>query len=154
VYTLWTLYRSYFKSISVNIELQVYSVTCCRPYSTKHVGLYNTVKFLQLLFNFKSFAIKHRVNWDYLIVKANLTFSVHNKYTILINLFIACKDAAEDGKYFSKTLKYYQNDLCWILQIYVTAGSLLPSDSLPLMSIFNNTTPMKYFLRISMTDPT
>jgi hypothetical protein len=28
-YTLWALYRSYFKRISANIELQVYSVTCC-----------------------------------------------------------------------------------------------------------------------------
>jgi hypothetical protein len=28
-YTLWTLSRSYFKGISANIELQVYSVTCC-----------------------------------------------------------------------------------------------------------------------------
>jgi hypothetical protein len=28
-YTLWTLYRSYSKGISANIELQVYSVTCC-----------------------------------------------------------------------------------------------------------------------------
>jgi hypothetical protein len=27
-YTLWTLYRSYFKGISANIELQVYNVTC------------------------------------------------------------------------------------------------------------------------------
>jgi hypothetical protein len=31
-YTLWILYRSYFKGISANIELQVYSVTCCWPY--------------------------------------------------------------------------------------------------------------------------
>jgi hypothetical protein len=30
--TVWTLYRSYFKGISANIEQQVYSVTCCRPY--------------------------------------------------------------------------------------------------------------------------
>jgi hypothetical protein len=28
-YMLWTLYRSYFKGISGNIELQVHSVTCC-----------------------------------------------------------------------------------------------------------------------------
>jgi hypothetical protein len=28
-YTFWTLNRSYFKDISANIELQVYSVTCC-----------------------------------------------------------------------------------------------------------------------------
>jgi hypothetical protein len=28
-YTLWTLYLSYFKGISANIELQVYGVTCC-----------------------------------------------------------------------------------------------------------------------------
>jgi hypothetical protein len=28
-YTLKTLYRSYFKGISANSELQVYSVTCC-----------------------------------------------------------------------------------------------------------------------------
>jgi hypothetical protein len=34
-YTLWTLYRFYFKGISANIELQVYSVTCCSR--TKHV---------------------------------------------------------------------------------------------------------------------
>jgi hypothetical protein len=27
-YTLWALYRSYFKCIRANIELQVYSVTC------------------------------------------------------------------------------------------------------------------------------
>jgi hypothetical protein len=32
-HTLWTLYRSYFKVIRANIELQVYSVTCCGPYS-------------------------------------------------------------------------------------------------------------------------
>jgi hypothetical protein len=31
-YTLRTLYRSYFKTISDNIELQVYSVTCCLLY--------------------------------------------------------------------------------------------------------------------------
>jgi hypothetical protein len=31
-YTLWTLYRSYFKKIGANIELQVYSVMCCWPY--------------------------------------------------------------------------------------------------------------------------
>jgi hypothetical protein len=31
-YTLWTLYRTYFKSISANIVLQLYSVTCCLPY--------------------------------------------------------------------------------------------------------------------------
>jgi hypothetical protein len=28
-HTLWTLYRSYFKGISANIELQVYSVMYC-----------------------------------------------------------------------------------------------------------------------------
>jgi hypothetical protein len=28
-YTFWTLYRSYFKGISANIELQVYSFTSC-----------------------------------------------------------------------------------------------------------------------------
>jgi hypothetical protein len=28
-YTLWTLYRSYYKGINANIELHVYSVTCC-----------------------------------------------------------------------------------------------------------------------------
>jgi hypothetical protein len=27
--TPWTLYRSYLKGINANIELQVYSVTCC-----------------------------------------------------------------------------------------------------------------------------
>jgi hypothetical protein len=27
-YTLWTLYRSYFKGIKANTELQVLSVTC------------------------------------------------------------------------------------------------------------------------------
>jgi hypothetical protein len=32
-YTLWTLYHSYFKGISANIELQLYSMTCCWPYS-------------------------------------------------------------------------------------------------------------------------
>jgi hypothetical protein len=32
-YTLWTLYRPYFKSISANTELQVYSMTCCWPYN-------------------------------------------------------------------------------------------------------------------------
>jgi hypothetical protein len=31
-YKLKTLYRSYFKRISANIALQVYNVTCCRPY--------------------------------------------------------------------------------------------------------------------------
>jgi hypothetical protein len=31
-YTLWTLYRSYFKGISANIELQIYSLTCCWSY--------------------------------------------------------------------------------------------------------------------------
>jgi hypothetical protein len=30
--TLWTYYRFYFKSISPNIELQVYSVTWCWPF--------------------------------------------------------------------------------------------------------------------------
>jgi hypothetical protein len=30
-YTLWTLYRSYFKDIRANVELQVYAVTCCWP---------------------------------------------------------------------------------------------------------------------------
>jgi hypothetical protein len=29
-YTFWTLYRSYFKGIGANIELPVYSATCCR----------------------------------------------------------------------------------------------------------------------------
>jgi hypothetical protein len=28
-YTLWTLYRFYFKGNRTNIKLQVYSVTCC-----------------------------------------------------------------------------------------------------------------------------
>jgi hypothetical protein len=28
-YTIWTLYRYYFKGISANIELQVYSETRC-----------------------------------------------------------------------------------------------------------------------------
>jgi hypothetical protein len=28
-FTLWTLYRSYFNGIRANIELQVYSGTCC-----------------------------------------------------------------------------------------------------------------------------
>jgi hypothetical protein len=28
-YTLCTYYHSYFKGISANIELKVYSVTCC-----------------------------------------------------------------------------------------------------------------------------
>jgi hypothetical protein len=27
--TIWTLYNSYFKGITANIQLQVYSVTCC-----------------------------------------------------------------------------------------------------------------------------
>jgi hypothetical protein len=27
-YALWTLYQSYFKGYTANIELQVYSVTC------------------------------------------------------------------------------------------------------------------------------
>jgi hypothetical protein len=30
--TLWTLCHSYFKDISANIELQMYSLTCCWPY--------------------------------------------------------------------------------------------------------------------------
>jgi hypothetical protein len=33
-YTLWTFYRSFFMDIRANIELQVYSVTCCWPYRT------------------------------------------------------------------------------------------------------------------------
>jgi hypothetical protein len=36
-WTLWTLYRSYFKGITTNIELQVYSVTCCWPYSSTYL---------------------------------------------------------------------------------------------------------------------
>jgi hypothetical protein len=28
-HTLWYLFRSYFKGISANIELQVYGKTCC-----------------------------------------------------------------------------------------------------------------------------
>jgi hypothetical protein len=31
-YTLWTLYRSYSRGISANIELQVYRMTCLWPY--------------------------------------------------------------------------------------------------------------------------
>jgi hypothetical protein len=31
--TLWTLFRYYFKGISANLELQVYSVMCCWPYT-------------------------------------------------------------------------------------------------------------------------
>jgi hypothetical protein len=31
-YALWTLYSSYFDGIRANIELQVYSVTCCWLY--------------------------------------------------------------------------------------------------------------------------
>jgi hypothetical protein len=31
-YTLWTLPRSYFKGISDNIELQMYTMMCCWPY--------------------------------------------------------------------------------------------------------------------------
>jgi hypothetical protein len=34
-YTLWTVYRSYFKGISANIELRMYSVTCYWPYLYK-----------------------------------------------------------------------------------------------------------------------
>jgi hypothetical protein len=34
-YTLLSLYRSYFKIISVYIELQVYRVACCSPYVHK-----------------------------------------------------------------------------------------------------------------------
>jgi hypothetical protein len=40
-YTLCTLHRSYFNRISANIELQVYSVTCCWPYIF-HLILYIT----------------------------------------------------------------------------------------------------------------
>jgi hypothetical protein len=34
--TLWALYRSYFKGISTNIELQVCTVTCCWPYVIRY----------------------------------------------------------------------------------------------------------------------
>jgi hypothetical protein len=32
IYTLWTLYSSYFKGISAHFQLQVYSMTRCSPY--------------------------------------------------------------------------------------------------------------------------
>jgi hypothetical protein len=41
-YTLWTFYHSYFKGISANIALQVYSVTCCWQYNPEclfHTGI-------------------------------------------------------------------------------------------------------------------
>jgi hypothetical protein len=41
-YTPWTSYRSYFRSFSDNIELQVYSVTCCWP----HVCMTNLPRLL------------------------------------------------------------------------------------------------------------
>jgi hypothetical protein len=38
-YTLWTLYRSYFKGINANIDLQMYSETSCLPYLQMFVVL-------------------------------------------------------------------------------------------------------------------
>jgi hypothetical protein len=32
-YTLWNMYRSYFKGISAHIKLQMYNVTCCSLYA-------------------------------------------------------------------------------------------------------------------------
>jgi hypothetical protein len=43
-YTFSTLYRSYFKSISANIELQVYSETSCTPYANLAIGKEGTLK--------------------------------------------------------------------------------------------------------------
>jgi hypothetical protein len=81
-FALWTLYRSYVRGISANIELQVYSVTCCWRYSACSRGsLQTNITMIFIIFSTLTYSITNfliRLLSKILITQFGRNWQVHH----------------------------------------------------------------------------